>query len=536
MKRLALLFAGGAIWLLLAAAPVFADGGPHISVVNNGSAGINADSCAGCHRAHTAQGQYLIKSATEEALCLTCHGAVSVGATTDVMTGVQYAVRDVSGVGGTKLGALRNGGFVQARIDTSNAVREAYPRNAALDISMRTQVGSLAAPVAVTSAHLDLDGAGGVASNGIAWGNGANGSGAGPAVPALSCVACHNPHGNGQYRILRPIPNTTAGGFTGYRSINVASNDASTITTAIAHDLQPGDLVTLTGVGGLTGNYAVRTSTTNTFTVSAIPYGGAAIGLTAGTGGTMQKTSTPVQDSPIGTPVAGVYPTKNYTVVQAKGTPGTDSTYLLYASQVPAGAAGDYFHRNVPWTPSVNNPVTCAPTAFVDTTAFPQCATAFDAPNGRPTADLTSGRIAFNTQMTAWCSACHTRYYANGNPNPTGTDLGPTGLPAATAQSWWFPRPGTTGAGSTDSIYKYQHSTNQNKVCTTCHVSHGSNAQMTGPFSASFTQPDGTQSATVGDSRLLKIDNRGTCQACHDPTNTTAAGAYVGTSPKPAVP
>ena len=60
MRRLALLFAGGAIWLLLAAAPVFADGGPHVSTINDGSSGITADSCAGCHRTHTAQGPYLL--------------------------------------------------------------------------------------------------------------------------------------------------------------------------------------------------------------------------------------------------------------------------------------------------------------------------------------------------------------------------------------------------------------------------------------------------------------------------------------------
>ena len=72
------------IWLFLAALPVFADGGPHVSSTNNGSLGINADSCAGCHRAHTAQGPMLLKAADEEALCLTCHGSAGVGATTDV--------------------------------------------------------------------------------------------------------------------------------------------------------------------------------------------------------------------------------------------------------------------------------------------------------------------------------------------------------------------------------------------------------------------------------------------------------------------
>src|SRR3990172_5827071 len=111
VRRLALLLAGGALWLLLAALPALADGGPHVSTINNGSLGINADSCAGCHRAHTAQGPYLINAADEEALCLTCHGTASTGSTTDVMTGVQYAL--AGRTGGTTLGALRGGGFDQ---------------------------------------------------------------------------------------------------------------------------------------------------------------------------------------------------------------------------------------------------------------------------------------------------------------------------------------------------------------------------------------------------------------------------------------
>ena len=57
---------------------------------------------------------------------------------------------------------------------------------------------------------------------------------------------------------------------------------------------------------------------------------------------------------------------------------------------------------------------------------------------------------------------------------------------------------------------------------------------MTGTFSASFPYPNGTTSAS---SRLLKVDNRGTCQACHDPTGTVAAGTLLPTSaPTPTVP
>jgi hypothetical protein len=52
-----------------------------------------------------------------------------------------------------------------------------------------------------TSMHLFEGGA-----TGTMWGNGAIGSGAGRGGVTLSCISCHNPHGNERYRILRPVP------------------------------------------------------------------------------------------------------------------------------------------------------------------------------------------------------------------------------------------------------------------------------------------------------------------------------------------
>ena len=60
-----------------------------------------------------------------------------------------------------------------------------------------------------------------------------------------------------------------------------------------------------------------------------------------------------VTDSPADNPDAAESDTKNYTVIQTRGTPGTLSTYLLYADDViePAygPATGDYWHVRVPW-------------------------------------------------------------------------------------------------------------------------------------------------------------------------------------------
>jgi predicted CXXCH cytochrome family protein len=405
VKKLALIIAGGAVWLLLAAAPVLADGGPHVSTINNGTQGITADSCAGCHRAHTAQaGLQLIDEVP--ALCLTCHGATGTGATTDVMNGVQYKLNatasQVRDSGGAILGALRGGGFANARIGTSSATRQAYLSGTAT--RELTGIPVLAAGAPVTSTHMNVT----TPTSAKVWGNGALNSGSG-GTTTLNCTSCHNPHGNGQYRILNPIP-------TGDNPSFVAATVAANVSDA------------------------------------ALP---------------------------------AANDTRNYTVMQKKGTEGTDTTYLLYASQIVSGGysatVGDYFHRKVPWNATSGASV--------------------DAPNGKPS--------TFNGQINAWCSTCHTRYLET---NSTASEI-----------------------ASGDAIFEYRHSNTGDKPCTTCHVAHGSNALMTGVYSSTMDYPGGA-AAPVGDSRLLKLDNRGTCEACHDPTGTITPGTIVGPNPGPTVP
>jgi predicted CXXCH cytochrome family protein len=221
----ALLLAGGLLWLFGAAPPTLADGGPHVAGANSGFDTLTTDSCAGCHRAHTAQGAYLIRTSSQEELCLTCHGSAGAGATTDVESGIQYKVAGAAGGAGQDetdpgvvAGALRGGGFVTARIDSAHPSRISYPH---LDATVNrvvadfsSQVPVLAAGQPVTSAHLKLAGATAVTIQDRAWGNIAEGSVsatpyAGPAVE-LECASCHNPHGNDRYRILNPIPSLTS--------------------------------------------------------------------------------------------------------------------------------------------------------------------------------------------------------------------------------------------------------------------------------------------------------------------------------------
>ncbi len=160
-----------------------ADNPPH-----EAGAGATADSCAGCHRAHTGQAAELLKS-TQPALCYSCHGTGAAGSDLDVENG---ANDDLST-------ALKGGGFTNALIDTT-------------DSSLPSDVGGstigVTSAAGATSAHT-VDG-----TAQTVWGNGAAGSGVGSSSFNLACGTCHDPHGNGKYRILRPSPPGSGGSGT----------------------------------------------------------------------------------------------------------------------------------------------------------------------------------------------------------------------------------------------------------------------------------------------------------------------------------
>jgi hypothetical protein len=63
----------------------------------------------------------------------------------------------------------------------------------------------------------------------------------------------------------------------------------------------------------------------------------------------------------------------------------------------------------------------------------------------------------------------------------------------------------------------YRHrSTTGNVGCLSCHVAHGSSATM-GTNSGAVPWPGGgTTPAGNARSSLLRVDNRGVCQSCHN--------------------
>lgn len=198
MRRLSLLIAGGALWLFLLAVPALADNGPHVK----GSFGATPSACASCHRAHSAVAPDLLQQPVAN-ICLSCHGTGATGSVLDVIDGAAFSpgVAHLAGDDPTfadnYTGALRGGGFAYALIDTSNSTAG----------SRLATIGVRTPPRASTSSH-SVDG-----SAVTMWGAGPNdpGSTGGKANVDMTCGSCHDPHGNGQYRILRATPEDTAG-------------------------------------------------------------------------------------------------------------------------------------------------------------------------------------------------------------------------------------------------------------------------------------------------------------------------------------
>ena len=165
MKKLIIALALATLLVLAFASLASANGGPH------GGYTATTDACAGCHRAHTAAAPNLLQN-TGYQLCLDCHGASGAGADTNVLNGI-YTDRSASTEGATETvdgGYLLGGGFDSVNGKTA------------------------------TSTH-DYTG-----SANTAWGFTADNRGTlitmGVGV-TLDCSSCHDPHGNGQYRILK---------------------------------------------------------------------------------------------------------------------------------------------------------------------------------------------------------------------------------------------------------------------------------------------------------------------------------------------
>ncbi len=447
VRKLLLLLGVGALWLFVAALPAFADGGPHVMAINNGTSGLSADTCAGCHRAHTATAAGLLNNEQPD-LCLDCHNGTK--ATTDVVDGVQYESQG----GGTVAGALRGGGFTYALIDSAHPARLSYTSSHGVgNIGHVQPLDVTSAGQAVTSTH---------EGSGTVWGNGDTGVGA---TVDLECASCHNPHGNGQYRILQTSPSLTA-----------TAAGAFTVTNSGGVEVQDTALLTST-----TRNYTIRPSTN-----------GYLNGLVADTSGDYWRYhwdptgavdwTLTTADAPSADPMNTGWTSATQSYENSKG--------VQYSFRYPVNTTEiAQYNADLVAAGKTADPITGATVPLaIDQSSLSN-----------------SGGL-----MTAWCVQCHTRY--DGVSTVTGD---------APAQSL---SASSLVANSSDTTFHFKHGTTR-VGCEQCHVSHGSNAAMTGGHSSTYADPSG---ATSNDSRLLKVNNRGTCQLCHDPTKTLPAGWYIG--------
>jgi predicted CXXCH cytochrome family protein len=393
MKKFLFLGIGSAlVFTMGGVGPAQADNGPHMSSAQAaGTTGIviadaGAGKCASCHRAHTAKAGFLLLQA-QPALCYTCHDGS--GAITNVKGGVSAA---------NNL-ALRGGGFEQAVIGSGQATKDLGVADASGRIATSNQtipkLTGLAANV--TSKHL-IDGA----TAGTAWGNGPISATANVGKSlTLECGSCHDPHGNGNFRILKPMPVDSQWVVT----------PAVAAVPAVYDTSVPPVLIT-----------AAK---------AAIP-----------------AVMSPATNVNIPDSTGPVYTTVNYWLA------GDSTVPLNTAAQITAG----------------NSALTG--TAKVT--------------------DLAGDGYIQN--VSAWCTTCHTRYLAGS---------------------------GSYKTASGDATFMYRHRSDANYKagaanCITCHVSHGSNAVMTGA-AAKVGEPGAPViGAATGDSRLLRVDNRGTCVMCHN--------------------
>jgi predicted CXXCH cytochrome family protein len=395
----------------MAVSAVSADGGPH------GGYGPTSYECASCHKTHTGQDAKLL-TVNRGDLCLSCHDGV--GASNDVYDGARLSSRltvrnpgpngAIPGTSSTSAGALKGGGFMYARINSTGTMAAPFVYNstvrhfentsntpateatAAELMNMANWVAKPGAALAntdpglpVSSAHIKGMATGATSATNtllaknIIWGSGAISATANAGASwNVTCMDCHDPHGGGTYRILRPLPNPT----------DPAKNNP----------------VVVPGVTGVT---------------------------------------LPDEASPL-------YTTTQY--------------WDQYENDTFAGA----------------------------TPPFSQAL------------------------MSQWCTTCHSRYLSTN---------------------------ATMRANSGDAIFKYRHvsdgantfAAKQGSVfydavspnryaptCLQCHVAHGSNAKTDYRGAGSYKYPDGSSGDPDGagpmsgaDSVNLKIDQRGTCVACH---------------------
>jgi predicted CXXCH cytochrome family protein len=428
---LAIIVAAGAVWLLVLAIPVLADNGPHTKLAT-GATSLGA--CASCHRAHTATYKNILRDPMPE-LCYICHGTGAGGSTLDVQNGVAFgATTDAHPSGGAGGTALRGGGFNYALINTSAYTGKLLTINATT-------------PATTTSSH-SVDG-----TPVMMWGAGAINPSAdtGKANVELTCGSCHDPHGNGQYRILKTAPGDSY------------ANDYVTGSTTVKN----GPFVAITDA-------VTKTYTTNNYGISGLYAADVADGAALnGDGSAIQYDVTKQTFNGIYFESASRWcatcHTRYFAPTDSAITSSTDAVFK-------------YRHATRNIVDPANSGAPATGTIRPDT-----------AGTGVATGATLGALLDKDGNTTRGVAVI---------PNPAYTG------PPATGANWALKSALTShlsGSGGTLSSGAPK--------CITCHVAHGSNAAMSSTVtSQTFAS---VPSGTPLDSTLLRLNNRMVCGACH---------------------
>lgn len=135
----------------------------------HGSYAKDTNACAGCHSTHSAQGASLLREATVDATCKTCHNG----------TGSKYNVAEGTvlvpgGAGGTVAKQAQGGPFGD---------QDGYTYTVTAQVTSRHAIGT---------SQINQAPGGNYKGTGAGW------------TEALSCGSCHDPHGTAHnYRLLR---------------------------------------------------------------------------------------------------------------------------------------------------------------------------------------------------------------------------------------------------------------------------------------------------------------------------------------------
>ena len=126
----------------------------------------------------------------------------------------------------------------------------------------------------------------------------------------------------------------------------------------------------------------------------------------------------------------------------------------------------------------------------------------------------------FYYKISEWCALCHTRIYEGAKGPSATTSSGDAVFTYRHTTEWtkaeYESKP--PGIGSAP----LEGGTNAKPNCIQCHVAHGTDATMA-EYAGEVRFPNGSAESETNkvvtkpeDSFLLRLDNRGVCQTCHN--------------------